>query len=362
MQKVPPEQSVAQTLFIDLLKSPSMAAFDSPKDVWGVERLQAMRSVEALHTLLQPPVRIVIPPASEELHHLAGLQGKFDVLWKGHFKLYYRKVYSWITIEEHLSKLMGILTQCEQRCVDVGVRFRNTIPCYVQLQIKGGHAGVLAHYIYMQGYGALVFSLKSLDRADTLNTVIHETAHYIHHNWIPGGYNNPVIVEGYENHKLDEDTGGSRTKRSIDMLEKIKADYLLAVKQWFKHHDPGGMLVRSKHGSKTFFPDFVYIPSGGRDQLPAIGYMTAFSDGGRILLEFQRRIDDYNKDAIQLQRGEDVTYLRDWLSTWVPSDYAKTNVMEWFAEVFTACALHPQTVDSKVLAWLEKVLKQVPTK
>ena len=141
---------------------------------------------------------------------------------------------------------------------------------------------------------------------DRRHAVYHELAHWYH--WRHVGEDNVAVKDQYARVRHEKPVGGSVSDRAMDEYKALRQERL------------------------------------GRVQ--SVGDLSGQLERERVALErYQAAIDG---------RMEDERY-RNLRSRWMPTEYARQNHREWFAELLTTRVLFPASLDEEVKAWLAQV-------
>lgn len=218
-------------------------------------------------------------------------------------------------------------------------------------------------------------------------TFVHELAHYLHSHGIPGGFTNRAIASKFGEMMAErpDNTGGNKVEQAQDALKALDKEYTQIVKAI----RPGmtlNLLLRKGFGfnaPEEVRPVKVVEKKGRGDRISiVVEYLEPTSDervngirGDTIPLHvFVKKIDDpriaaawadlearrekaievYNEAVIG---GDDTARYEDHRSTWFPTDYSKTNKLEWLAELVTARLLAPAKMADEVREWLDHVVR-----
>jgi len=90
------------------------------------------------------------------------------------------------------------------------------------------------------------------------------------------------------------------------------------------------------------------------------------SDGDRLRLKsLQKELEDRTQEYNDLVKSETVTedfeghhetrYERRE-NEWIPTDYSRKNMMEWWAEILTSYIVHPSGTSDAVKEWILDVV------
>lgn len=289
-------------------------------------------------------------------------KGRYRSVHRGRFQVLYED--EW---KEYLPQILAFLAQCQGVYEKRGLPIARTIPVYISRNT--GKKTAIAWYVSRNSklnpenkQGALLFAPQHLGRSDGLETCVHEVAHYVHNELIPGGFSNATIKSKYDSVKDTPDTGASVTEELLDQIATLKKEAAKVMRQQVRS-DPRV----KKLGATSFkylYPDFkVYVeyPDGTADWGSSI-YSAAHDlkdETLDMMIEHYRgelkALADTYHAAVEGER--DPTQYKRWRSKWIITDYAKTNALEWFAEGMTAVLLHPEDADPEVREWMMDTAK-----
>lgn len=219
----------------------------------------------------------------------------------------------------------------------------------------------------------------NLKAPDAYETLIHEIAHFYHNHFVTGGFRNHAIQSRYNEVKSAQNTGGSQIEQFIDQMKAAEKAFDARIRKVFH---PGFTYEKEDYAgfgpsSGKYTRQYRVVRWEGKKLLVEIlnpsdwdrqirpGMTTHYDTIGNprvlapLIPELQvmairqsAMIDEYNAlvDSAKDDRYENLR------SEWIPTNYAKTNYREWFAEVMTTAVLHPNVLSDQVWAWLRSVV------
>ena len=165
--------------------------------------------------------------------------------------------------------------------------------------------------------------------------LIHEMAHWYHHNVVPGGFGNPRIKAMYAK-AMGELTTKAGVKRGMT-YEKAGWDNPFTKDTPYVRKYEVVSVTKAKTTVKLLNPSPSDVKRmGPRDILEVVP--TSYME--RLL----------NPEVMVDVHGG--VHPKGGISVWVPTEYAKTNANEWFAELVTPYVLHPSGTDPLVKKWI----------
>ena len=206
---------------------------------------------------------------------------------------------------------------------------------------------------------------------DGISTMIHEIAHWQHD--VGPGFGDRDIIDKYrlamsEKHDTDSKPYDKMVARqAIVRKESKELDKVMATPQCRR-----GATFTAVVGGVSW--DYVVLRRNDKEvtvrKTPTSGgasveetlrgydvnplFVEDWSDAvkkSRDLFEEDNRLV---QEINQLYKKLDDTY-NGTLSDWLPTEYAKKNEMEWFAELVTTMLLHPTKLTPEVQGWLKAV-------
>lgn len=169
--------------------------------------------------------------------------------------------------------------------------------------------------------------------------LIHEMAHWYHYNKVPGGASNPKVKAKYQwalaslaPKKSGVVKGMTYEKPGWDNPNTKDIPYTRVYKVV--------SVTKTKSTVELQNPsvfDKKYRPGALREEMPT-SYLEAKLNPGGVVVD-----------------AHGAGHTEGGISAWVPSEYAKTNEREWFAELVTPHVLHPTGTDPAVKAWLDSI-------
>lgn len=171
-------------------------------------------------------------------------------------------------------------------------------------------------------------------------TLIHEMAHWYHFNRVPGGGSSPKVKakylwamasiapkksgvvkgmtyekEGWDN-PFTKDVPYTRIYKVVSVTKTKSAVEIQNPSEFDRKHRPNAL----------------------REEM-STSYLEAKLNPGGLVVD-----------------SHGVSHTEGGISAWVPSEYAKTNDREWFAELLTHHVLNPSGTDPGVVAWINGVV------
>jgi hypothetical protein len=250
----------------------------------------------------------------------------------------------------------------------------------VKVEVKGKAFGGTRSF-YTTGGNFIQLVPEALRNHGDYHVFVHELAHWYHQNQISGGFNNRDIVRKYTEVRGTKDTGGSNFERLQDEIKlkekelntlrkKIPAGTIAEVEDWddpFRHNakyirkykvikpadreghmtwcellnpSPWDLRVSPETLKKVLTQDLV-------ENIPGIGQQ---------IKELKKEVSGLYDKSNDLATGKATdTRYQELRSMWVPTDYAKGNHLEWFAELMTTLILSPASLADEVKDWLKSV-------
>lgn len=341
----------ADQRMVALLQSrESLLCFSPDGDVWSPETRQVFKVLEATAELLGRAV--YMPPVS----------GQTRILFFNNFMITYDKKYHDL-VQPTLSGLTQADTAFAASGFPLGGRDK-----LIPLRIKG-RAGGSARSIYTSSEGGYIqFVPSRITSSSAMQTFIHELAHYYHNHFIPNGFGNAAITEGFEQHKNDEQEDSLSSDAILDRIKEIKRAIKRLVKQIkigerVKGLDNNEYEVVSISSGKQQLVTLRCLSQEHFGQMYLVTYNDVISNIpalNKMARSLQSQLDDlsrqYNQE-MELGGGRSPDRYQKMLSKWVPTKYALTNPLEWWAELMTVAVLHSGTIDQEVLDWMHNVDK-----
>lgn len=254
----------------------------------------------------------------------------------------------------------------------------------VQIVVKG--MGWRQRSFFTPNYIGII--PHNLTRPDSFHTFIHELAHWYHWNQVSGGFHNEAIIDKFTEVKSEKVTGGSNYERLQDVL-KAKEKELEKLKKSI----PRGTVVKLEDWNDPFRHDYKYVREykvvkmGDRS-----GHMTfcellnpspwdievnkhtakpgeffakiltqsileavpALAEKAKAMREELSALWDQS-NAYAMGKEKETRY-EEVRSEWIPTNYARENPLEWFAELMTTMILHPTSLSDTVQAWFKSVV------
>jgi len=169
--------------------------------------------------------------------------------------------------------------------------------------------------------------------------LIHEMAHWYHYNKVPGGVSNPKVKAKYQWALASLAPRKSGVVKGMT-YEKIGWDNPYTKDIPYTRIYKLVSVTKTKSTVELQNPsefDKKHRMNALREVLPTSYLEQLLNPGGLVT------------DA------HGVSHLEGGISPWVPTEYAKTNEREWFAELVTPHVLHPTSTDPEVRAWLDSL-------
>jgi hypothetical protein len=171
------------------------------------------------------------------------------------------------------------------------------------------------------------------------SVLIHEMAHWYHHNVVPGGASNPKVKAKYQ--------------WAMASLTPKKS----GVVKGMTYEKPGWDNPHTKDIPYTRIYKVVSVTK--TKSTVEIQNPSAFDKKHRPHLR-EEMPTSYLEAKLNprgvVQDAHGASHTEGGISAWVPSEYAKTNEREWFAELVTPHVLHPAGTDPAVKAWLNSLV------
>lgn len=360
-------QKKAAESFVDLLRNERlMRAFSVPTDGWGPELTAAYSALEQLGPVLEVATKVQIPDPERE--------NPYNIVKRGPFKVYYRNAH-----KKQVGRVITFLMQALKAYTDQGIIFDVEIPVMVRSP-KRGTRNALAWYWYgdrnvLGGRGHLIFVPKYLDHPNGYSTTLHEMAHFLQWELLPGGANHAGIKEKYAEAMALPITGGNVLSRVIDEVKTTKKEFAKVLRAWLRKQPAVTKIGTTNYKylyptfKVTFNRNYANSTSISTYSNPELGTLTDTNaewvdpeEYKAICESFTSTLDELAKEwktAADAQKGGDQGY-GQWRNRLLPTDYAKKNDREWFAESMTALLIAPQGVDPDLKSWLMEKSKERP--
>jgi hypothetical protein len=302
----------------------------------------------------------------------------------GRFKVIYLKQH-----EEHVDKLGALLEEAERMYAAAGVPIVHDISSVLSGR-GASHAGAL--YTMGSVPPTIQFAPKSYEDPKLIHTVIHELGHYCHDKVVPGGINNSAIISKHMWAVRQKSTGKSN---KVDILNrKMKAlneaysrlseeqnkrkplprkGQVFEYDTWVngvQYHVKGRIV--GKADSRTVNVEVIDAPEAyiKRQQIyrrgpgplivpESVDSLTYAGKDEAKEAELKKVEEERHTVYVELssliKSGEGRSDYKTHLHDWVPTNYARKNHMEYFAEMMTTYILgHLKPEPSE---WLKSVVK-----
>lgn len=313
--------------------------------------------------------RPVIPDGTEKVDH-----GRFRVLVTPTNRPYLEATLSLLDKVERMYESSGIHLGSERINVVLGARGGSTRSAYYPSE------------------NALWIVPKAL-RTQSLPTLIHELAHWYHYVKL-GEMNSKIfrqfgvalqlrrVVQKTDTQVLVETAkkGLDNLRQEIELLERggLKRGVTYSVEGWSNPHLRDAAYTRNYKvvsvGTKTCKVQLLNPSSSDvARKIPAVSEEPTrmvswrlMSDGDRLRLKsLQKELEDRTQEYNDLVKSETVTedfeghhetrYERRE-NEWIPTDYSRKNMMEWWAEILTSYIVHPSGTSDAVKEWILDVV------
>jgi len=270
--------------------------------------------------------------------------------------------------KEYLPVVLDGLDRAEQTYQKVGY----VLPQGITVLMAGLSNGQRSFYSDAHGGYIQLFPSTFKDRA-AFSVFIHELAHYYHNHAVSGGFSNLVIKRQYSDLMEDRPKNAPKLDTVSVAAQKMKA--LEKAYQDVSKNFPKGKLltvdgrsvsvreVKKKGMTTSVVLEYVEALPSDRGVL---GVTKGLSALVKDIPQLKQELDDlsrqYNEvikvynDAV-LDPGRDIAKYETPRSAWFPTDYAKTNYLEWFAELVTARLVAASHLDPVVLDWIDVFVK-----
>lgn len=306
-----------------------------------------------------------LPEGTEQVEH-----GKFKI---------------WVTpsSQPYLKDTLDLLAWVDREYTTSGIPLGSG-PIGVVLGARGGST----QSAYLPDRNVFWLVPKTL-RDQTKATVIHEVAHWYHHNRL--GVMNPEVLSkfglalGLKKTKTDVQKDLAAKKSEIQRLRddleflengkgQLRRGQVYTSEGWDNPHLKNAPYTRSikilsVSPKKTKLQVLNPSPYEVARKIPLVreeptrsvawGFLTP--EDKTQLKEIQKTLDDavsgYNVwvKSEEFNRDFDTRYEHQ-LNEWLPTEYAKKNVLEWWAELVTAYILHPANLTPEVKSWISSVV------
>jgi hypothetical protein len=228
----------------------------------------------------------------------------------------------------------------------------------------------------------------NIEQPGAFHVFVHELAHWYHWNQVSGGFTNSSIKYRFNEVQSVTPTGGSvldRLKDSIAAKQKEEAKLLKSLAKGAVVEVEGHDNIFNKKdrytrkykvikpadrtGRYTFCellnPSPWDIETSKHTSTPNDFTRKVFTqDLLRAVLGLKEKIETVTRELhalyeqqndIAMGKAQDTRY-QELLTDWVPTQYAKENHLEWFAELLTTAVLDPGRLAPFVQEWLHEVV------
>ena len=310
-----------------------------------------------------------------------GSQGQ-KMVPQGRFQVWYLPKY-----EAGLDVVLQGLAAAERLYDHAQYRLPDKIPVVMAARPWGS-----ARSIYTTANGGFI-QLVPAAFADKGNfaTFVHELAHYFHSHAVQGGFTNVAIRRRFQEVSAEKvvESRDSAVDKAQDALKEIEMEFsqvaksvrpgmtfdlilpkgfgfkapkaLRPVRVLEKKGRGGRMQIVVEYLDRT--PEEVTngikgTTLGLRNFFDAANDPTLKALMADIMARQSRAVEVYNNVAKMQSDNDGSARYENPRSLWFPTDYSKTDQMEWFAELVTARLLTPSKMDPEVQAWLDQVVKE----
>lgn len=309
-----------------------------------------------------------------------GSQGQ-KMVPQGRFEVWYLPKY-----ETGLDVVLRGLAAAERLYDHAQYRLPDKIPVVMSARAWGSQRS-----IYTTADGGFI-QLVPAAFADKGNfaTFVHELAHYFHSHAVRGGFTNGAIRGRFQEVSAEKvvESRGSAVDKAQDALKEIEKEFSQVAKSVRPGMTLDLMLFKGFgfNAPKALRPVRVLEKKGRGDRVQIVVeyldrtpeevtngirgdtlglryFVLAANDPSLkalladIMARQSRAIEVYNNAVTSEANGDGSARYENPRSLWFPTDYSKTNSMEWFAELVTARLLAPSKMDPEVQAWLDQVAK-----
>jgi len=384
--KLPTRQKYDWGLLQSMVEREGCGGFESDFGVKNIVVFDAgdvrpIRSEQITRVAVRVAAKRAVRVARQHLARSArpGSKGQLSV-HQGRFVVWYLPKY-----EAGLPVVLEGLKRAEQLYQNAGY----TLPQRIPVLIAGRPFGS-SRSIYTSAEGGFIQLVPSaVQTKGDFATFVHELAHYLHNHGITRGFMNADINLKFDEVKSQRspDVGGSPVERAQDGMKRVEKEYGQIVKairpgMEFQVMLPTGFMPRSPkelrpikvvkkkgrgRGTKIVFE---YLePTQGEREIGVLGNtMPMFSFLKKVTLpgvtdafmdleeRREKALEAYNA-AVEQQGGDAASAYQDPRSDWFPTEYAKTDAMEWFAELVTARLMAPAKMAPEARDWLDAMVK-----
>jgi len=256
----------------------------------------------------------------------------------------------------------------------------------IEVEAGTGRTGKAAYFHPSQNY---IEVMPSGFRGALYEVLVHEMTHWFHHNRL--GLGNRVILD--KHNEVVEGRGGPEEafadlkalEKKLKSLKRKRTNLIKKVGKAGSFSLPGyedrqlrsGKYVRevtavgtqAMRGSPPFIKLKVTNPSPSdlkqEDTMFGVRIVVPVQEvlpGLPALASVWERLDDEIRETergILQARRQDTTEAYKvpgaGLDDWMPTEYAKNDFKEWFAELMTVAVLHPARLSKPVLNWLRSL-------
>ena len=264
----------------------------------------------------------------------------------------------------------------------------------IEVKMGSGRSDAAA---YFQPQGNYIGIMSKAIRGGILyESLVHELAHWFHFNRLSGGFHNSDVLDKYD--EVIESQGGE-VAPDVDLgelekkLKSLKRKRLTLLKKIGKvgrfkvpgHEDrvrrSGGKYVREvwtygvqpMQGGLPFIKLRIENPSASdlkKKPLPTSGFhegkyhdlvpveflLPGLGSMATKWKRLQAEINEVEEAIVVYRRRHHGTgRYEETLSDWMATEYGKTDVEEWFAELMTVAVLNPAKLSKPAMAWLHSL-------
>lgn len=342
---------------------PPLPLICGPKD-FGLEARVASRALVAAR-------RPVIPAGTESLDH-----GRFRILVTPANKSY-------------LEPTLALLDKVERMYVAAGIPFGST-----RATIVLGPRGGSTRSAYYPSDNAIWLVPKTL-RTQSVATMVHELAHWYHHA-VLGVTNSDISKQFGMALQLQRVVQKSDVQVTVALAKKQLDDVQQEIETLEKSGLKRGMTYSVEGWVNPYLRDTPYVrtykvlsvgvkvcrvellnpsPSDVARKIPLVMEEPTRMISWRVmpdsvksrLKHLQEEKERISQEYSALVKSKEVvdgfqtmheTRYERRENEWMPTDYARTNLTEWWAELLTSYIVHPSGTSDAVKNWILGVVKE----
>ena len=302
------------------------------------------------------------------------------------------KIWVTPTNEKYLEDAKTLLAWTDQKYTAAGLPLGNG-PIQVLLAARGGSA----RSVYEPNYN-VIWMVPSALRGRTQATFIHEFGHWYHHNKL-GMYNQDIVSQFDKAMALNftrpaksdtqkvllalrKELEGLREEQEGLELGGLHKGLVIEKNGWDNPHVRTTPYVRkykvlSVKGKVTKVEllnpspaDLIRkVPTKQDEVTASLAWEIKTPAEKERVTELRKLIDEKAEEINRFLKSEEFseeterqdldfeTRYERMLNEWVPTDYARTNVMEWWAELLTVFILHPTKLTDTVKDWIKSIVR-----